>query len=320
MELDDATRDELAGFFARRFPTADARERLARAAGVPPDAQSSAAGSQDARAAWSALLTEARASGALLRLADAACAAAPEDGNLAEACALLRGPPPRRAGLSGVAAGVSLASALVVTALVGGWWIFGGRGEGTPATSPTTTGSSAAVAPAPAPVDPPEAAVPAVASEPVPTEPVPTDVAPVAPSNPPAPEPADPPVAVSPAPAAPAPAATEPPAVASTARAPAPEPFTSASGAPSNCQGATGVVVGWWYAGTTSPGAQGETIGLPSSVNVRDDYPRRENGYALRGRVLCSLSGGTRQRLSQAPVDIGQGHWWVPVAGGDLAP
>jgi len=87
---------------------------------------------------------------------------------------------------------------------------------------------------------------------------------------------------------------------------------------PARCLGAPGTVVGWWYAGTTPPGVQGTAIRLPGSVNVRDDYPREENGYSMRSTVLCSLSIGTRQRLSLPPVDIGRGQWWVPVAGGDL--
>ena len=84
------------------------------------------------------------------------------------------------------------------------------------------------------------------------------------------------------------------------------------------CLGAPGAVVGWWYAGTSSPGVQGATIRLVGSVNVRDDYPREENQYSMRSTVLCWLSAGTQQRLSGAPVDIGRGQWWVPVAGGDL--
>jgi hypothetical protein len=51
---------------------------------------------------------------------------------------------------------------------------------------------------------------------------------------------------------------------------------------------------------------------------VRDDYPREENHYSMRSTVLCWLSAGTQQRLSGAPVDVGRGQWWVPVAGGDL--
>ena len=105
----------------------------------------------------------------------------------------------------------------------------------------------------------------------------------------------------------------KPPAAVDPAETPSP-----ARGLPARCQGAPGVVVGWWYAGTTAPGALGATISLPTSVNVRDDYPRKENRYALAGRVLCSLPAGTSQRLSQAPVDIGQGHWWVPLSGGDI--
>lgn len=75
--------------------------------------------------------------------------------------------------------------------------------------------------------------------------------------------------------------------------------------------------VGWWYAGEKSPGKAGDIITLASSVNVRTDYPRKENRYSMRGKVLCSPQAGTRQRLSANPVDVGGGNWWVPVWGGD---
>ncbi len=296
MELDDATRDELAGFFARRFPTAEARSQLARAAGLvlEPDEEDATAA-----AAWIALLARADQRGALPQLADAACAAAPEDKMLAEARTLLRGPRVAPAGRSGrgvAFVGAALVLGILGAGVTGALWMSGTGGgarvppvaEVAPVLSVEAVPVAAAVVP---PVEEPPMIEPAVA-EPVVNEPVVTPASPM-------PEPA---VVVASPPAEPTPAPSS----------------SSSSSAPTSCRGASGVIVGWWYAGTVSPGAQGATVTLPSSVNVRADYPHRDNGYAMRGRVLCSLSAGTTQRLSNAPVDIGQGHWWVPVAGGDL--
>lgn len=284
MELDDATRDELAGFLARRFPSAEARARLSRTAGlvVEPDEDEG-----PARTAWIALLVLADQRGALAQLADAACAEAPDDLNLAEARTLLRGAPTRSAGGRGGAVallGGALTLLLVGAGAAGALWMA--RGGEVPALRPVT---EARVQQVPAVVAAP--VVVAVASAPV-------------------------------APAPVAPAVDEPlpdePARAAVLPAPAASTSSPRNTAWPACQGAPGVIMGWWYAGTSAPGAQGATISLRSSVNVRADYPRQDNGYSMRGRVLCSLSAGTAQRLSNAPVDIGRGHWWVPVAGGDL--
>lgn len=288
MELDDATRDELAGFFARRFPTAESRDELARTAGFVPD---TAEGPGTALTEWIALLSQAHRRGALAKLADAACAAAPDDKNLAEARVLLGGPPVRPAGGGGrtvALVGIGLIVALIGAGAFGASWMSGGDAEVQPAAKmQAPLGAPVEVAPPPVEAAPPLDAAPLV------QPPVPTPVEAAPPVEPPAP------VA---APAAPELVHDNKP---SRNRSP-------------SCEAAPGVMVGWWYAGTSSPGALGETISLPSSVNVRDDYPRRDNGYALKGRVLCWLTSGTRVRLSHAPVDIGQGHWWVPLAGGDL--
>lgn len=285
MELDDATRDELAGFFARRFPTAESRDELARTAGFIPD---TVEGPGTALTEWIALLDQAHRTGALARLADAACAAAPDDKNLAEARALLRGPPVRPAGGGGrtvALVAVGLVVALIGAGALGASWMSGGEADAVPA--PPLPGAPVEVAPLPVET------APAIDVAPLTEPPVPAPVEVAPPVEPPAPI-----------------AALAPPD-------PVQEINPARNRSPS-CKAASGVMVGWWYAGTSSPGGLGETISLPTSVNVRDDYPRRENGYALKGRVLCWLPIGTRQRLSHAPVDIGQGHWWVPLAGGDL--
>lgn len=126
-------------------------------------------------------------------------------------------------------------------------------------------------------------------------------VAPVAPPAPPAP-----PAVAPPTPPEPAPAPATPAPVASSAR---PSP---------GCAAPDGARVGWWYAGKEDPGPAGTTWTLRAAANVRSDYPNADNGFSMRGRVQCVLPAGTAQRLSHAPVNIGNGHWWVPVYGGDL--
>jgi hypothetical protein len=105
--------------------------------------------------------------------------------------------------------------------------------------------------------------------------------------------------------AAPAPAAPEAVAV--------PPPKEKKSG----CKGEVGEVVGYWYAGTRSPGAVGETITLPRDARVRADYPRAENGNDPRKPERCALKRGATITLSHAPIDASNGHYWVPYAVGD---
>jgi hypothetical protein len=71
--------------------------------------------------------------------------------------------------------------------------------------------------------------------------------------------------------------------------------------------------VGYWYAGQSSPGAQGETITLDRDARVRADYPRRENHHDAASPERCVLARGTRFVLTRAPIDASNGHWWVPV-------
>lgn len=314
MQLDDATRDELAIFFARRFPTAEARARLAATAGLvlDPDLEAHEA-HRTASSAWIALLALADERGALLQLADAACAAAPDDKNLAEARKLLRGAPPAPAGAGGrtvAVVGVALVLSIVGAGVVGAAWMAREPGEAAVVVAAVNRPVDAPVVaqPAPLPIEPVSAEI-AVDGPPPVEAPTPVEASMAADAPPPVEAPPVPQPATE-APEAPPPAERTPAAAAP----PAPSPRSRST----SCKGPPGEIVGWWYAGTTSPGTQGATIALPSSVNVREDYPRRDNGYAMRGRVLCWLPAGTSQRLSSAPVDIGQGHWWVPVAGGDL--
>jgi hypothetical protein len=203
-------------------------------------------------------------------------------------------------------------AALVVVAVGGAWLASGEADEGA---GPVAAAPADAVEAAPVEAAPVEAApVEAAPVEAAPVEAAPVEAPPAAVEAPPA------------APPAPARAAApvRDPAIVTPVEHPAalatraPAGAAAAPTVSARCLGAPGAVVGWWYAGTSSPGVQGATIRLVGSVNVRDDYPREENQYSMRSTVLCWLSAGTQQRLSGAPVDIGRGQWWVPVAGGDL--
>jgi hypothetical protein len=337
MELDEPTRADLAAFFARRFGDADARARLAEAAGLSVDDLPPAA-----VPAWVALVDRAVASRRLLALLEAADAAAPGDGNLSEVRRLLTADakPRAPAGWSAAAALAPGVALLVVVFVTVGVLVVRGSGGGEDAPDAVVTDPVAASAPfaAPAPVAAPlvaaapleaaapvEAAAPAPSSEPVvepvsapPVAPAPVAAAPAPVAAAPAPVAAAPaPAPVAPAPVAPAPAAV--PAAALAAPAPTAANVSARASAPAGCDAPAGEVVGWWYV-NGNPGAVGDTITLAKAVNVRVVYPNASNGFQKGGRVACTLAAGTRQRLSNAPVSSGGSGFWVPVAGGDLTP
>lgn len=293
MELDDTLRADLAGFFARRFPSTEARGRLAGAAGLP-----AADLPADPRRAWDALVDRAVTRGRLLALVDAAGAAAPGDPNLLEIRRLLAGPAP--APKPGVPARVAFLGGLgVAAALVGIGVTLGARMDD--------------AAPAPTVTEAPVVAPPVV------TAPVTAEAMPTAEGEPTAPA-AEVPAPEAPAPEAEAPAAPPVPEPRAEPRPPTPSSTAaSVSPAPSGCAGPAGTVLGWWYTNRGRPGDVGDVVTVPTNANVRVDFPRPENRFARGADVLCTLRAGTRQRLSHAPVSAGGDQWWVPVAGGDLA-
>ncbi|MCB9759335.1 MAG: hypothetical protein H6739_05805 [Alphaproteobacteria bacterium] len=153
-------------------------------------------------------------------------------------------------------------------------------------------------------------------------------------------DPPEPPSVVQDAPAPPAEPATpevEPPAVAAVAPEPAatpvatPEPPAAtleppARSAPAQpggavegrCGGERGALVGYWYAGAPFEAGQGEVYTVRAGANVREDYPRRDNGWNARSKVRCALQAGDRVRLSHAPLLVDGGKYWVPLHAGDL--
>ena len=67
-----------------------------------------------------------------------------------------------------------------------------------------------------------------------------------------------------------------------------------------------------------TPGAAGDIIEMPNSVNVRLDYPDRHNNYDKRAPLRCTLTTGDRVRLTDAPIAVPGGAYWVPLHSGDL--
>lgn len=84
------------------------------------------------------------------------------------------------------------------------------------------------------------------------------------------------------------------------------------------CTTAAGGLVGWWHAGSSTPGAQGEVIRMRQGARVRLDLPRPANHFDARAPERCALFEGDQVRLTGAPVQIAGGSWWVPLHSGDL--
>ena len=66
------------------------------------------------------------------------------------------------------------------------------------------------------------------------------------------------------------------------------------------CTTAAGGLVGWWHAGTTAPGAQGEVIRMRHGARVRVDLPRPANRFDARATERCALFEGDQVRLQPA--------------------
>jgi hypothetical protein len=130
---------------------------------------------------------------------------------------------------------------------------------------------------------------------------------------------ASPPVAVAiaePPPTVSVPAA-EPHSTATSAPAASAAPTSAVAPAihqpvPAGCAGKHGLV-GYWYAGERAPGQVGDTLVLDHGANVRADYPDTHNHFNARAAVRCVLSRGDRVALTQAPIAVPGGAWWVPL-------
>lgn len=103
---------------------------------------------------------------------------------------------------------------------------------------------------------------------------------------------------------------------AGTVSAPRAHEASGESRGPRGCRASDGSVVGYWYAGRARPGALGDTVRVPHSVHVRAQVPSRDNGWSARATVRCTLGRGDRVLLRREPIDVGGGHWWVPLVAG----
>ncbi len=130
--------------------------------------------------------------------------------------------------------------------------------------------------------------------------------------------------AIDPAPAAaalpvetpPAPAPVETPQAAVLQTAPEAAPATTS--ATGTCAGEAGAVVGYFHAGSQSPGAQGQTITLSRGARVRADYPDVHNRHNASAPVRCVLPPGSRVRLDAAPITVPGRAVWVPLVAGSV--
>jgi len=291
VQLDDDDRVALARACARRFPRAEDQRRFAQVAGLPTDATAP----DDATAAWESLLRAADAAGRLPKLSAELAKAAPTDETftgIARALGVLAAPERSGPPLALIAAVGGAAALLVVVG--GAFVLFAGGRDPAPSAAPAAERVTAA------PAAPPQAAAEATGAPA--GDPAPAGEASAPPAAAPAEAaPPEPPAAAAP----PVPAkATPPSAAAPTAR----------STLPVGCIGApSGEVIGYWYAGMSSPGAQGETITLDRDARVRADFPRQENHHNASAPERCVLTRGSRFALTRAPIDASNGHWWVPV-------
>ena len=299
MALTDEDLRALGHHLARHLPSYGDRARIARDAGLDDSRLSGSPAT-----AWAALLVSAHERGELALVLRLASRHRPEQPDLAEwARAATEGhlvvPPagPRAERFRDIAVAGGLVVLLGLGAAVGDL----ARGD---ASAPIAAPSSARPAPsasampetspdlgvdAPAPPRDEAAERPGAASEPEPE---------------PEPEPRAQPPATD--------AAASPPDTAETAPA-SPTPV-------GRCPGEPGQVVGYAYAGRSSPGRRGEIWLLRQNLYVRADYPRAENGWSARARAICDLPAGTRVELRRAPIAVDGGAWWVPIVAGTTTP
>ena len=285
--LDDADLADLARTCARRFPRTDDQRLIAEEAGVA--AENTDVG--DPELAWSSLIRTAQRDGKLGRLAAVLARSAPGDSSLvavAKALGDVVRPPSKVPAMTFALAGLGL---VLLVGAAGAFAMFGGSDvDNVPADAAQSPVVTKATVPPVAVAEPANASGSAALT----------------------------PVTGTPDAASGAPAAAPPTEAATTPAKPAQNPKSEplATRPRSSCNGPAGEVVGYWYAGTASPGSLGETITLGRDARVRADYPRQANGHNAATQEVCVLTRGTQMKLLAAPIDASKGHWWVPVVGG----
>ena len=278
MQLDPSELSDLAGFFARRFPGEAQRSSFFARLRVSPEE----AGATSPSAAWLSALEALQRESRLGELARLAAREGIHDENLQSVCRVLVGDRPALDPIARKRAVGITATALAAAALLAVALSNG--------TDVTPTAHASALAPR-ATVSAPG---PEAAAAPPPASGTPTPL---------------------PVPAPAAQATPQPNAIAS---APAVAPEMDPAHADGRCTTREGGVVGYWYAGRTSPGAQGSTIQVAQAVRVRADFPDVHNRFNARAPIRCFLSPGDTVRLSAAPIHVPGDAWWVPLHSGDL--
>ena len=84
------------------------------------------------------------------------------------------------------------------------------------------------------------------------------------------------------------------------------------------CRGAAGGVIGYFHAGSTSPGHQGQTITLARGARVRADYPDRHSNFNANAPIRCVLPPGSTVRLDAEPITVPGQAVWVPLVAGSV--
>ena len=305
MEFSEQEIRDLARFFAKRFPSFEQRTHIAGMAGLGGSAQLSG----EPEAAWSDLVRTAVQGGRMLHLARSAARQRPSDSNLKSLVDTIEAG--RSVRLGGLRLGLGALAIILLAGLVWGLSRTSLHEQGEPPVAAPPALASAQPAPAPQPAaggpllsdTPPTASAPPLTGSPAtPDDPPPAAYDASAPeaTNPAPPLPGDAPVA----------APTGPPV-------PPPEPATPPL-VEGRCGGPQGELLGYWYAGSDADWAPAAVHTISGGANVRASYPSRENNWNARARVVCGLRNGDQVRISQPPVWVVGGAWWVPFHAGDL--
>lgn len=97
-----------------------------------------------------------------------------------------------------------------------------------------------------------------------------------------------------------------------------PEARSSEEVVSGRCSGSRGELVGYFYANNGISAEVGQPYTMRRDVNVRADYPRKENQWSASQTVVCVLQREDVLVLSAPPFDVDGGKVWVPLHAGDL--
>jgi hypothetical protein len=78
--------------------------------------------------------------------------------------------------------------------------------------------------------------------------------------------------------------------------------------------GTCGGKQGWAYLGETTDVVASDAWTVTRSYNVRTDYPRRDNRYAM-APAICVLHPGDVVAVPDGPTKVDGGAYWIHVQG-----